>query len=159
VSEAILLERWAGPLLLAHGALALAAVAGATSHAWYLVRSARGAEVGPPLRLLGIALPTAFAAQMALGLVLYPVYRVRVRFAVLEGAAPHVARLFELKEHLAALSFALVVAAALAGRRAAVREKSAVEAALAALSASGAALAWAAALLGIYVTANRAVGS
>jgi hypothetical protein len=93
--------------------------------------------------------------QSALGLLLYPAYRIEVRAADFDRHAPFVAALFDLKEHLGALSLALVVAAALAGRR---PQEGSARISVAALSCTGAALVWAAALLGLYVTGRHPVG-
>ena len=71
--------------------------------------------------------------------------------------APVLSALFDFKEHLAALSLALVLGAALAGR-AAAREAQPPRWPLAALSCAGAGLLWIAALLGLYVTARHPVG-
>ena len=103
------------------------------------------------LRRFGWIVPAAAVAQAVAGLLLYPAYRIRVRAAHPEANA--VVQLFELKEHLAALSLALVVAAALAGRaRNAPRE---ARWTIAALSSVGAAFLWIAAIAGLYVTAEH----
>ena len=98
---------------------------------------------------------------MLLGLLLYPNYRVRVRSAHLDHEAPLVVQLFDFKEHLAALALALVVGAALTGRLTPPAEASLagkVAGATAALSITGAALVWAVALIGLYVTSIHPVG-
>ena len=64
--------------------------------------------------------------------------------------APALAGLFDFKEHLSALALALVVGAAFAGRR----EEDA-RWPLAAISCTGAAFLWVAAVIGLYVTARH----
>jgi hypothetical protein len=89
-------------------------------------------------------------AQAACGLAIYPAYRVRVRAADFDLHAPAVAQLFDFKEHLAALALALVVGAALAGRR-----EEEPRWPLAAVSCTGAAFLWVATVIGLYVTARH----
>jgi len=52
------------------------------------------------LQRFGWMASASIVAQALFGLALYPVYRVRVRFADLERSAPAVVQLFDLKEHL-----------------------------------------------------------
>lgn len=155
MSEQVLLEGAARPLLIAHAVLGFTAVGAATHLAVYAVLALRGRALAGLRRFSWIA-PAAVLPQFALGLLLYPVYRVRVRLPDLDRNAPHVAQLFDFKEHLAAVGLALVVAAALLAR--AGRPADGFRAALAALSVSGAALIWAVAILGLYVTARHPVG-
>jgi len=161
VTPPILFETAARPLLLAHAVLGFTTVGSTTHHAIYALLVARGRSLERQLRRFGWIAPAALCAQLALGLALYPTYRVRVRDAVLDHSAPAVSQLFDFKEHLAALSLALVFAAALAGRALARREGPADPAlrwSVAALSCLGALFVWTAALIGLYVTARHPVG-
>jgi hypothetical protein len=175
----VVFESIALPLLLAHAVVGFTAVGTATHFAAYAVIGALRGGAAAQLRRFSALAPTALAAQALLGFALYPTYRVRVRLADLDRTAPAVAQLFDLKEHLAALALALVAAAAVAAR-AGGRERTGAgtsapggcaamsagrhgEASLrtwavAVLSASGAALVWAAAIIGLYVTARHPVG-
>ena len=143
-------------LLISHAILGFTAVFAATHHAAHAVLAALGRTEGRALRRFGWIAPAAVIAQALCGLALYPVYRVRVRAADLERSAPLVVQLFDLKEHLSALALALVIGAALAAR-------SPDEAApqtrwpIAALSCTGAAFLWTAAVIGLYVTARHSV--
>jgi hypothetical protein len=139
-------------LLLAHAVLGFAAVYSATHHAAHSVVAALGKPQARALRRFGWIAPVAIVAQAAVGLAIYPAYRVGVRAAVLERTAPFVVQLFDFKEHLAALSLALVIGAALAGRKEESRRWP-----LAALSCTGAAFLWAATLIGLYVTAQKSI--
>ena len=160
---AVAFEAIARPLLIAHAVIGLTAVGAATHFAAYAVLAARRAAGSVQLRRFAIITPLALVAQLLLGSALYPNYRVRVRLADLQASAPVVVRLFDFKEHAAALALALVLAAALVAR---VRATSTLqperERALrwsgAALSLGGAALVWTAALIGLYVTARHPVG-
>src|SRR5438128_1212200 len=68
------------------------------------------------LRRFSWIAPAVVVPQFALGLLLYPTYRVRVRLPDLDKNAPHVAQLFDFKEHLAAVGLALILASALLAR-------------------------------------------
>lgn len=159
---ALFLEPVAVPLLLLHAVAGFAAVGATTHHAVYSLLAARGQRRPGPLRRFGWLAPAAVALQLALGFILYPTYRVRVRAAVFDVQAPLWSQLFDLKEHLAALSLPLLLAAALAGRALARNEEAsrgpAVARGVAALSCSGALFVWLAALIGLAVTARHPVG-
>ena len=152
----ILFERAARTLLLLHAVLGFAAVFAGTHHAAHAVLAALGRAQTRALRRFGWIAPAAVLAQALCGLALYPVYRVRVRAADLERSAPIAVQLFDFKEHLAALALALVIGAALAARR---PDETAPQARwpIAALSCTGAAFLWTAALIGLYVTARHPV--
>jgi len=140
------------PLLLAHAVLAFAALFAATHHAAYAVLAAIGRPRTRALKRFMWIAPAAMLAQAGVGLAIYPAYRVRVRALDFDRYAPALARLFELKEHLAALAIALVIGASLAGgidRAAEARWP------VAAISCTAAAFLWAAALIGLYVTASH----
>ena len=155
----VVFEGSARALLIAHAIFGFAAVFAATHHAVSSLLAARGKPVGGQLRRFGWMAPVAFAAQALFGLALYPTYRVRVRFADLERTAPLAVELFELKEHLAALGLALVTAACFAGRALPPRAPAAEARPVAALSICGAILVWAAAVIGLYITARHPVGT
>jgi hypothetical protein len=154
----VLFERAARGLLLAHAVLGFTAVFAATHHAVSAILAARGHSVQRQLERFGWMASASIVAQALFGLLLYPVYRVRVRFADLERSAPAVVQLFDLKEHLSALALALVLGASFAGRALPADAPAPESRAVAALSGCGAALVWAAALIGLYVTARHPVG-
>jgi hypothetical protein len=155
----IVFEQGARALLLTHAILGFTAVFAATHHAVSAFLAARGRPVQAQLQRFGWMAPASVVAQALFGLALYPVYRVRVRFADLERSAPFVVQLFDLKEHLSALALALVVAASFAGRALRPDAPAAESRSVAALSGCGAALVWAAAVIGLYVTARHPVGA
>jgi hypothetical protein len=158
----LLFESVARPLLLLHATLGFTAVGTTTHHAVYSWLAACGQRRTAALQRFGWLAPLAVLSQVLLGLVLYPTYRVRVRALHFDHENPVVAQLFDFKEHLAALSVALVVGAALVARLrpddAAGAQGGQVAKATAALSITGAALVWTVALIGLYVTAVRPVG-
>ena len=143
-------------LLVVHGVIGFLAVFAVTHHAAYAVLSALGRRNQRALRRFGWIAPAALVAQIMLGLALYPTYRVQVRAADFDQNAPFFSQLFDLKEHLAALSLAPVILAGLAGR---VSEEPAREArwSIAALSCTGTLFVWVAAIVGLCVTARHPV--
>lgn len=153
----VLFESAARPLLLAHAVFAFAALFASTHHAAHAVLSALGHAQQRELRRFGWIAPVCLVAQSLLGLALYPVYRVRVRAPDFDRNAPALAQLFDFKEHLAALALALVLAAALAGAVQGRGQPLPQRWTLASLSLGGAAMLWAAALIGLYVTARHPV--
>lgn len=150
----VLFEGAARTLLLAHAVLGFTAVFAGTHHAAHAVLSALGRQEARALQRFSWIAPLAVIAQALCGLALYPVYRVRVRAADLERSAPFVVQLFDFKEHLSALALVLVIAAALSARGEPVP---ASRWPIAALSCTGAAFLWTAAIIGLYVTARHPV--
>lgn len=161
-AASVAFESIARPLLLAHAVIGLTVVGAATHFAAYAVSAARRAASSVQLRRFAVITPAALVAQLLLGSALYPNYRVRVRLADLQASAPTVVRLFDFKEHLAALAFALVLAAAAAAR---IRDTSALDRkgaralrwSIASLTLAAAVLIWTVALIGLYVTARHPV--
>jgi cytochrome bd-type quinol oxidase subunit 2 len=137
-------------LLISHAVLGFTAVFAATHHAVHAVLAAMGRQQARALRRFAWIASAAVVAQALCGLAIYPAYRVRVRAADFDLHAPAVAQLFDFKEHLAALALALVVGAAIAGRR-----DEEPRWPLAAVSCTGAAFLWAATVIGLYVTARH----
>ncbi len=136
--------------------LGFTAVFAGTHHAAHAIASALGRSQARALERFSWIAPAAVLAQALTGLAIYPVYRVRVRAADLERSAPFVVQLFDFKEHLSALALALVIAAAIAGRGSTEASPQS-RWSIAALSCTGAAFLWTAALIGLYVTARHSV--
>ncbi len=151
----VLFEGAARTLLLLHAVLGFTAVFAGTHHAAHAVLSALGRQQARALQRFAWIAPLAVVAQALCGLAIYPVYRVRVRAADLERSAPAVVQLFDFKEHLSALALVLVIAAALSGRESV--ESPPARWPVAALSCTGAAFLWTAAIIGLYVTARHPV--
>jgi hypothetical protein len=118
------------------------------------VLAAMGRENGRALRRFGWIAPLALFAQVLLGLSMYPTYRVAVRMNDFDRTAPMFSQLFDLKEHLAALSLALVLVAAIAGRFTDSNSKE-TRWPIAALSTIGALFVWIVAVIGLTVTARH----
>lgn len=158
----LLLESWALPLLLLHGVLGLTAAFASTHHAVFAVLLARGQKRFAQVARFGRIAPLAVGLQLLVGMALYPTYRVRIRAAHFDPHAPLLSQLFDFKEHLAALSLALLLSAVLLGRSLVRAQGTPIPAShlrtLAALSCAAAALVWGAALLGLFVTARHPVG-
>lgn len=194
----LFLEDSARAWLVVHGIVGAALVAAATHlavWAWPLVRGRPARWRG--LRILAVTALALYATTFALGNLLYPVYKVRVRLEFLE--APEVsraeaelraraqakmememksqggevqppvprlgkiARLFDVKEHWAALGLVLAAGACVlawvVGKK---RTEGAPEPilghALFAFSVGAAGCAWAGTVIGLVVTSYRSVG-
>jgi len=103
-------------LLIAHG-LAAGVLVGALTHLALNVRKARRGKGNPRLlRLYPQVALGAWAVVFALGALLYPSYRIRVRAEYFDAHLPWASALFDLKENLAALLCPLLVAAWWLGR-------------------------------------------
>lgn len=151
--------------LLLHGLLGLALLGAAIHHTTSCLPWLWGGAGRPRLAALHAALvPTLCLAAFLLGLWLYPTYRTEVRFGVLELprssgglGMPWVARLFDLKEHLAALALAAALGLGILSTRlgpAATRERPGLTVGLSAFVALAIA---ASVVIGMYVVAVRAV--
>ena len=154
----VLFEGGARTLLILHAVVGFTAVFTVTHHAVSAFACAMRRPAQRQLKRFGWMAPASVVLQALFGLALYPTYRVRVRLADLERTAPGAVQLFDCKEHLSALALALVVAAALAGRSLPSPAPAAEARSVAALSGCGATLVWAAAVIGLYVTARHPVG-
>lgn len=149
-------------LLILHALVGGACVGGLTSD---LVRSARRLRAGDdagarPVRPPWIA-AALFAAAFVLGCVLYPPYRLEVRAGWLDAHRPEVARLFDIKEHAAALALATLAAQVYLARRAhaAVVKDALTGVVYVALAAWNAACAWLAVIVGLYTVSHRTFGA
>lgn len=110
----VFLESQARLLLFAHLVAAVIAL-GSTLHlGWRLwQRSRRHDEPSSTVSLHATILLWAYGAAFALGALLYPTFRVRVRATLFDPLLPWATGLFELKEHLASVGLVAVVALAL----------------------------------------------
>jgi heme A synthase len=195
----VFLETLARPLLVLHAVLGATTVALATHLVVWTWKALRGSARTAGLRWFGVVLAVVFATQFAVGNLLYPTYKVRVRAEYLDapriqidearlrararadvaarlGRAPSplpndgdddderpglagVARLFDVKEHLAALALPFAMAAcalSLAWRP--ERDGPMLGRLLFGCAVIVAASAWFAALVGVWVASYRAVG-
>jgi hypothetical protein len=153
-------------LLVAHAVVGAVLVA-ATTHlvvwAYPYLRGQVARHRG--VRIFATVALAAYLVQFVLGNLLYPAYVVRVRglLGPRAGVASDLSwasRLFEIKEHWAALGIPLVAGAAIFSslRQTGVRAPRSGRAVF--LCAAGAAVcAWSAALIGLLVTAIGSVGS
>jgi len=105
-------------LLVVHALLATA-LAGAVTHlAVVALKSLTGRKPSPRLvRIYGLTCAALCLAVVAVGLVLYPAYKVQVFAAHLKDAAPWAGELFELKEAAGLFTLPLGVGLFLLGRR------------------------------------------
>lgn len=92
------------PLLFLHLLGAITALASAV-HMALRMRRARQGQPGHyrTVRLHATVLLGAYSTALALGMLIYPTFRVRVRHEFLDTQVPLATALFEIKEHAAAL--------------------------------------------------------
>jgi hypothetical protein len=156
----VFLEPVARPLLVAHALVAGTLVATTTHHLIWIVRSRGARRSGEPRFALLASL--FFCAAFLLGCALYPTYRIRVRAEVFDAliplaGSPRTARLFDIKEHVAALGLLASVTLLWLSRR--VDPSGAHRGVYLALASFCCAATWVAMLAGLYVVSVRAVGA
>jgi hypothetical protein len=184
----LFLERLARPLLLLHAVAAGVLVGVTTHHLLACRRYLRGIYDRAPIeRRYALVSALAYLVTFAVGLAEYPAYKVRVRAeyfdaptvvdgearlrseaAAAVGSPPGaraisrdlgwVGRLFDVKEHWAALAAAASLALLALSRLAHPSEDRRFTAAYVGLSAVVCSAAWLAALVGIVTTSFRSVG-
>lgn len=149
-------------LLIVHAVLGCAVVGALTHNFVWSLRYLRGAYGRAPaerrfLRWAG----RLFAAAFVGGLLLYPQYKLEVRVGWLDSHRPWVGRLFDIKEHVAAVACALLLAQAWLARRAHPADVKAPLGRVVYVSLAGlnAGLVWIVALLGLYTTTHRSFGA
>lgn len=103
------------PLLLKVGlvlhAVSAGVLTGSITHlAIVLLRARQGRGNPRLLRLYPSVALGAWAVTFALGAVIYPTYRVRVRGAFLDALHPRLSVLFDVKENVAVMVFPLLLA-------------------------------------------------
>lgn len=104
----IVFESLAKPLLFVHLVAAFVALASSIHCLVRLILLHRlKFPVMGPIRLHARTMALAYTVAMALGVIIYPTFRVRVRAEYLDAARPFVVHLFEMKEHVALLAFPL----------------------------------------------------
>lgn len=132
-------------------------VGASTHHLLWARRALSGAgRVRATARFAWMTL-AAYAGAMALGLVLYPTYRLDVRAAYLDLALPAVARLFDCKEHLVAVGLAAALGAVPLARELDGGERPPWAGLYLVLAGTACACAWFGALVGLYTVAIKAV--
>lgn len=109
----VFLESQAKLLLFAHLVAAVVALGSVLHLGWRLWRCGVQREAARSVRLHATILLWAYSAAFALGALLYPTFRVRVRATIFDPLLPWATGLFELKEHLASVGLVAVVALAL----------------------------------------------
>ena len=145
-------------LLVFHALAAIVAVGVATHLAVVSFRIWRGARhLGRLVPIYATTLAVAFGAAFALGVWLYPHYRLHTRAAFLDPHAPWASNLFDVKENLAALALPLVALLCAVGRRFRLPEDARLAPLLAGISASVGASVVVALVSGLVVTNVKGV--
>jgi hypothetical protein len=169
----VLLETHARLLLVVHALLGGTLVALTTHHLVWIIRSRGTRRTGEP-RFAFLA-SLFFCLAFALGSLVYPTYRVRVRAELLDAPAaiarevgaratrtpslspPRVARLFDVKEHLVALGLFASLALFWLSRRTSPTDPDA-RLLYVALGTFCCATTWCGVVIGLYTASIRAVG-
>lgn len=144
---------WALKALLITHAIAAAILLGSSTHLALLVRRS-DAPQGRLHRLYATVALVAFAAVFALGAIIYPNYRVRVRAEWLDLHARWVSVLFDVKENFALLVAPVLVAQWLLARGEGDPQRRAVLRICTWISAS---VLWFNVVAGLLVTSYRSV--
>jgi hypothetical protein len=114
----VFLEGFGLPLLVTHTLFASLLLFASMRQAILGVRWWRGQAVDvAAVRTWGRASLLGYLACFALGLLLYPHFRVHVRGLVLDRVAPWASNLFDMKEGFATLAFPLALGLFLASRK------------------------------------------
>ena len=102
-----------------------------------------------------------FAAAFLGGLLLYPQYKLEVRIGWLDAQRPWVGRLFDIKEHFAAVALASLAAQSWIACRAHPAQMKDPLGRLVYVSLAGlnAGLVWVIALIGLYTATHRSFGA
>ncbi len=115
----VFLEGAARGLLVLHALVGFGLLGGSTHLAIASVQLLRGRpRAASMVRIQAQVVPALLAAAMALGLLMYPHYRVHVRGLFLDRSAPWASNLFDIKEDFAALAVPLAACAFVIGRSA-----------------------------------------
>jgi hypothetical protein len=145
-------------LLILHAAGAVVLIGAATHNGLLALAQLRGRPCRPRLRqLYGRVVLWAYLFTFAIGLIIYPAFRVRVRAALLDHQYPLATAFFEIKEHWLAIGLLVLACHALMSRRVRI-ERPSVEATLyGVLGIALMVIVWMAMLTGLTLTAIEAV--
>lgn len=145
-------------LLIAHAAGAIVLIGAATHNGLLALAQLRGRPSRPRLRrLYGRVVFWAYLSTFAIGLIIYPAFRVRVRAPLLDLELPLATAFFEIKEHWLAIGLMVLACHALMSRRIRLDKSSAETTAYGVLGIALMVVVWMAMLTGLTLTAIEAV--
>ncbi len=98
-------------LVVLHAVMAIALVGAATHHALIAIGYLRGVFKIRLARIYATTVAVTWLVTFVLGLLSYPTFRIAARALYLDRYEPWASKLFELKEHSAALGIPLVLGA------------------------------------------------
>jgi hypothetical protein len=153
----LFLSSLARPLVVLHAAVAFALVGAATHHALIAIGYLRGVFKIRLARVYATTVAATWLVTFALGLLSYPTFRITARAAYLDQYEPWASRLFELKEHAAALGIPLVLGAVALSRVFEPKRDRALARAYAAIVLLAAAIVWFDAFSGLAITLAKGV--
>ncbi len=107
----LFLEPYAKVFLSLHGFISFLAVVFFAA-GFYLFYKRKAIDWGAGLSLTKWGIVT-YVASFVLGLLIYPVFRVKVRAEYFDSSLPWATGIFEIKEHLASIGLFIVLALAL----------------------------------------------
>ncbi len=144
-------------LVVLHAAAAIVLVGAATHHALLAVGYLRGVFKVRLARIYAATVAAAWLITFALGLLSYPTFRIAARAAYLDRYEPWASRLFELKEHSAALGIPLVLGTLALSRTLDPKQDRVLARAYAAIVLLVAAIVWFDVFSGLAITVAKGV--
>ncbi len=144
-------------LVVLHAAAAIVLVGAATHHALLAVGYLRGVFKVRLARIYAATIAAAWLITFALGLLSYPTFRIAARAAYLDRYEPWASRLFELKEHSAALGIPLVLGTLALSRTLDPKQDRVLARAYAAIVLLVAAIVWFDVFSGLAITVAKGV--
>jgi hypothetical protein len=146
-------------LLVLHAAGSVVLIGAATHHALEMRHYLRGRFGRVAIeKIYAKVVGAAYAITFALGALLYPTYRVRVRAAYLDCHAPFYAGLFDVKEVFASLALLVALGVGALGVTLRPAEERWLMPVLAAMSFIVCAVVWLNVIAGLLVVSVRGIG-
>lgn len=144
-------------LVVVHAVAAIVLVGAATHHAAVGLGYLRGAYKTRLARIYAPTVAVAWLSTFALGLLSYPTFRYETRALYLDRYEPWASKLFDLKEHTAALGIPFVLGTFVLSRLIEPKQDRALARAYAALVVFVAMIVWFDVLSGLLITVTRGV--
>jgi hypothetical protein len=154
---ALFLSSLARLLVVLHAAAAIVLVGAATHHALIAIGYLRGVFKVRLARIYSSTVAATWLTTFALGLLSYPTFRIAARAVYLDRYEPWASRLFELKEHSAALGIPLVLGAVALSRTFDPKQDRVLARAYAAIVLLAAAIVWFDVFSGLAITLVKGV--
>src|SRR5215468_9777770 len=154
---ALFLSSLARLLVVLHAAAAITLAGAATHHALIALGYLRGVFKIRLARIYAATVAVTWLVTFALGLLSYPTFRIAARALYLDRYEPWASRLFELKEHSAALGIPLVLGAMVMSRTFDPKQDRVLARAYAAIVLFATTIVWFDVFSGLAITLARGV--